>query len=173
MATALLISHSLIAVALLGALTHQTLATCAPARAGPGSFLGHFCAVPSVAFVNAIVALYAVSAVLGAVVYVYFRVLYVLALAKDVALVTVHPTLGIVVLGAQHAQGAAPSLGGIPAIYWYGWTATAALAALMPGLLAAFLPERWTRRISLGWSWVAPAFAMVACVYLTLPWFRR
>jgi len=101
-----------------------------------------------------------------------FAVLYVLALAMDLALFTVYPTLGIVVPGTQHAQDAAPSIGGVPAIYWYGWTATAALGALTLALIAALLPERWTRRISLPWLWVAPVFAMFACVYLTLPWFQ-
>ena len=33
-----------------------------------------------------------------------FAVFYVLALARDLALITVYPTLRIVVLGAQHAQ---------------------------------------------------------------------
>jgi len=47
MATALLISHGLVAVALLGALTHQTLATWAPARGRSGSFFSRFRAVPS------------------------------------------------------------------------------------------------------------------------------
>jgi hypothetical protein len=74
MATALLIVHSLVAVALLGALTHQTLATWAPAHARPGSLFGRFRAVPSVAFANAVVVLYAISTILGAVVYLYFRV---------------------------------------------------------------------------------------------------
>jgi len=102
-----------------------------------------------------------------------FAVLYVLALAQDLALITVYPTLGIVLLGTQHAQDAAPAMGGIPAIYWYGWTATAALGALMFGLIAALVSERWTRPIWLGWLWVAPVSAMIACVYLTMPWFRR
>ena len=74
MATALLIIHGLVAVALLGALTHQTVATWAPARARPGSFFGRFRAVPTAAFANAVVVLYATSAILGAIVYLYFRV---------------------------------------------------------------------------------------------------
>jgi hypothetical protein len=102
-----------------------------------------------------------------------FAVLYVLALAQDVALFTVYPTLGIVVPGTQHGQEAAPSIVRLPAMYWYGWTATAALGALMLGLMAALVPERWTRRIWLGWLWVIPGSAMVACVYLTMPWFRQ
>ena len=74
MATALLIFHGLVAVALLGAITHQALATWAPARARPNSFFGRFRAVRPAAFANAVVLLYVVAAVLGATVYLYFRV---------------------------------------------------------------------------------------------------
>jgi hypothetical protein len=42
----------------------------------------------------------------------------------------------------------------------------------MFGLIAAWLPERWTQRVWSGWLWVIPVGAMIACVYLTLPWFR-
>ena len=42
MATALLIIHSLVAVALLGAITHKTLATWVPSRLRSGSFFGRF-----------------------------------------------------------------------------------------------------------------------------------
>jgi hypothetical protein len=101
-----------------------------------------------------------------------FAVLYALVLAKDLAMFTVYPTLGIFVLGAQHSQDAAPSIGGVPAMYWYGWTATAALGAVMLGIIGAFFPERWTPRISLTWLWIVPASTMIACVYRTLPWFR-
>ena len=74
MVTALLIVHGLVAVALLGAITHQTLAAWAPVRARPASFLGRFRTVPSASFANAIVVLYTLSTLLGAVVYLYFRV---------------------------------------------------------------------------------------------------
>ena len=67
-ATALLIIHGLVAVALLGAITHQTLATWAGARERPGSFFGRFRAVPSASFANAVVVMYAVSALLGGIV---------------------------------------------------------------------------------------------------------
>jgi hypothetical protein len=72
--TALLIVHGLVAVALLGAITHQTLATLAPAGARPRSFFARFRAVPSAAFADAIVALYIVSVLLGGTVYLYFRI---------------------------------------------------------------------------------------------------
>jgi hypothetical protein len=73
-ATVLVILHGLVAVALLGAITHQTLSSWAPASARPGSFFGRFRSVPSAAFTNAIIVLYLVTATLGAIVYLYFRV---------------------------------------------------------------------------------------------------
>jgi hypothetical protein len=73
-ATVLVIIHGLVAVALLGAITHQTLSAWAAAGARPGSFFGRFRTVPSAAFANAVIILYAITAALGAVVYLYFRV---------------------------------------------------------------------------------------------------
>jgi len=73
-ATALLILHGLVAVSLLGAITHQTLATCASPRAKPYSFFGRFRAVRGAGFTNAIVVLYLISWLLGAIVYLYFKV---------------------------------------------------------------------------------------------------
>jgi hypothetical protein len=69
-----LIIHGLVAVVLLGAITHQTLAVWASARGRRDSFFGRFRAVPPGAFADAVVALYAVSALLGAVLYLPFRV---------------------------------------------------------------------------------------------------
>jgi hypothetical protein len=102
-----------------------------------------------------------------------FAVLYVLALAKNLALFTVYPSLGVVVWGTHLSHDVVdPALGFLaPAMYWYGWAATAALGALVVGLLAAVMPARWARRIWPGWLWVIPAAAMLGCVYLTLPWF--
>jgi hypothetical protein len=70
----MLIIHGLVAVALLGAVTHQTLAAWATAGARPGSFFGRFRTVPPASFANAVVVLYAVSTVLGGFIYLYFRV---------------------------------------------------------------------------------------------------
>jgi amino acid permease len=102
-----------------------------------------------------------------------FAVFYVIALAKKLALFTVYPSLGVVVWGSRYSRDLVdPALGFLaPAMYWYGWTATAALGALMVGLLAAAVPERWVRWIWPGWLWVVPALAMLGCAYLTLPWF--
>ena len=62
-----------------------------------------------------------------------FAVLYVVALKLDLALFTVYPSLGVVLLGTHHSRDVAdPSMAFLaPAMYWYGWTATAALGALV------------------------------------------
>jgi amino acid permease len=108
-----------------------------------------------------------------------FAVLYVVALAKDLALFTVFPSLGIVLAGTQHSRDFTdPAMGFLaPAMYWYGWAATAALGALIVALVAASFAERlaryvWPGWVWPGWVWVIPVLSMIACVYLTLPWFR-
>jgi hypothetical protein len=74
MATVLVIIHGLVAVALLGAITHQTLATWSASGARRSSFFGRFRTVPSASFANAVVVLYLVSSALGAIVYLKFAV---------------------------------------------------------------------------------------------------
>jgi hypothetical protein len=104
-----------------------------------------------------------------------FACLYVIAVAKDLALFTVFPSIGIVLLGTHHTNAVTdPAMGFLaPAMYWYGWAATAALGALMFGVVFVALPKRWTEALDwAGWVWLVPVLSMVASVYLTLPWFR-
>ena len=102
-----------------------------------------------------------------------FAVLYVVALAKDLALFTVFPSLGIVLAGTHHSRDVAdPAMGFLaPALYWYGWAAAAALGALIVDFVAASLARHLPRYVWPGWVWVIPVLSMIACVYLTLPWF--
>jgi hypothetical protein len=74
LATTLLIVHGLVAVGLLGAITHQTLAAWATVGVRPSSFFGRFRTVPSARFANTVVVLYALSTLLGGIIYLYFRV---------------------------------------------------------------------------------------------------
>lgn len=103
-----------------------------------------------------------------------FAVCYAFAVGRQLALFTVFPSLGVVLLGTvQSRDFGDPALGFLtPAMYWYGWTATASLGALVAGSIAALVPEAWTKRVWRGWLWVVPVTAMSACVYFTLPWFR-
>jgi hypothetical protein len=102
-----------------------------------------------------------------------FALFYAIAHARGLALFTVYPSQAIVLLGTHRSRDVAdPVLDFLaPEMYWYGWTASAAIAALVIGLLAALLPDRlyWF------WAWcvcVVPPMAMIACIYLTIPWLR-
>jgi len=74
MTTALLIVHGLLAVALLGALTHQAAAVLVPATRPAASFGGRFRAVAAPGYANAIVVLYVLTALLGAIIYGEYRI---------------------------------------------------------------------------------------------------
>jgi hypothetical protein len=80
--TTLLIIHGLLAVALLGAVTHQAVALWWPVRAPAGSFVARFRAVPSVSYVWAIIVLYVVTFILGAWIYTQYRFTARLALEQ-------------------------------------------------------------------------------------------
>jgi hypothetical protein len=102
-----------------------------------------------------------------------FALFYAIAHARGLALMTVYPAQGIVLLGTHRSRDIAdPVLDFLaPEMYWYGWIASAAVGAFVIGLVAALLPDR----LSWFWAWcvwIAPPIAMIACVYLTIPWFR-
>ena len=75
----LLITHGLVSVALLGAISHQCVAVvraqCLPAHDRPakGHFLRRYAAVGSQHFVGAVVLCYLLTGVLGAVLYPEYR----------------------------------------------------------------------------------------------------
>lgn len=70
----LLIVHGLLAVALLGSITHQAMSVWMPAAKTAGTFTGRFRAVAGGAYTNAIIVLYVCTAVLGAFIYPEFRI---------------------------------------------------------------------------------------------------
>ena len=74
MIVVLLIAHGLLAVTLLGAITHQAL-SLVPRRvaAGPLSFVSRFRSVDSSAYAKAIVVLFVVTAIGGALLYPQYR----------------------------------------------------------------------------------------------------
>jgi hypothetical protein len=53
-----------------------------------------------------------------------------------------------------------------PTMYWYGWIATSAITAAVLGLIAAFLPEGFGRRLWSCPAWAVPACMMAAIIYL-------
>ena len=73
MTTFLLIVHGLLAVALLGAVTHQAVSVFLPARKAADSFVGRMRAVSAPSYVTAIVVLYMATAILGGLIYPEYR----------------------------------------------------------------------------------------------------
>jgi hypothetical protein len=71
--TLLLIAHGLLAVALLGAITHQAASAWLPV-AKPVGFVDRFRAVPGTSYVNAIIVLYLLTFLLGGIIYATYRI---------------------------------------------------------------------------------------------------
>jgi hypothetical protein len=97
---------------------------------------------------------------------IVFAVVYLIAVEKNYALVTYHPATYSFGLGTQP-----PGEG--PAMYWFGWMASAGVAATIAGLLACLLPEALTRRLWPGLSWLVPLGAIAAFGYLLSDFFFR
>ena len=74
MITVLLIVHGLLAVTLLGALTHQSLAIVRPSGGGKRSFFDRYRSINTAAFTNTIVILFLLTALGGALLYPQYRI---------------------------------------------------------------------------------------------------
>ena len=111
--TVLLIVHGLLAVALLGAITHQAVAVWWPARAHAGSFVERFRAVPSTSYVAAVVVLYAATVLFGAVIYTHYTITARIVLIQ----LQMWKPYGLFEMKEHFA---AIGLGVLPA-YWYFW----------------------------------------------------
>jgi len=109
----LLIVHGLLAVALLGAITHQAVAVWWPARATAGNFVTRFRAVPSTSYVSAIIVLYLLTAALGAIIYTHYTISARIAIIQ----LQLWKPYGLFEMKEHFA---AIGLGILPA-YWYFW----------------------------------------------------
>jgi hypothetical protein len=119
MITVLLIVHGLLAVALLGAITHQALSVMpARAAAGPLTFVGRFRSVDSAGYANAIVVLFVITAIGGGLLYPQYR-LDVRTALEDLQLRAANGVFEI----KEHLV--AIGLGLLPT-YWLFWKAPAA-----------------------------------------------
>src|SRR5258708_9056656 len=72
--TILLIVHGLLAIALLGALTHQAMAVLMPVRQTAGGFVTRFRAVPAAGYATAICVLWILTFLMGAWIYTKYRI---------------------------------------------------------------------------------------------------
>jgi hypothetical protein len=113
MFTALLIVHGLLAVALLGAITHQAASVLWPATRPAGSFTGRFRSVAAPGYANAIVLLYLATFILGGIIYTEYRI-FVRPLVEDLRAWSAFGAFEL----KEHF--AAIGMGMLPA-YWYLW----------------------------------------------------
>ncbi|WP_298254572.1 hypothetical protein [Bradyrhizobium sp.] len=112
MATFLVILHGLLAVALLGSITHQAIAVVWPAQSKAG-FVNAYRSVSSRAYVNANIILFLTVAALGSVIYPIYRV-WVRTYLENARL---YPAVGSFEIKEQLI---ALGLGLLP-LYWLVW----------------------------------------------------
>lgn len=112
--TILSIVHALLAVALLGALTHQAAAVLAPPRASPAAgFVTHFRSVSGPRYSAAVCVLWALAFILGACIYARYR-LHVRILIEQEQLWKT--------LGAFELKEHLTTIGlGLLPVYWHLW----------------------------------------------------
>ncbi len=113
MITTLLMFHAFVAVALMGALTHQTVSAIWPPKSPGNGFFTRFRATRTMTYTNVILILYALEVTLGALLYPAYRI-HVRVVLEDLGLRA--PT-GVFEIKEHYA---ALGLGMLPA-YWFYW----------------------------------------------------
>jgi len=113
MTIALLIIHGLLAVALLGAITHQAIGVWLPARPGPKSFIRRMRSVSTASYVTAVIVLFIATAILGGIIYPTYRLNVRIVLEQY----ELHKANGSFEL-KEHMV--AVGMGMLP-VYWYLW----------------------------------------------------
>lgn len=113
MDVAMLLFHALLAVALIGALTHQALSVWWPASAGERNFFGNFRAVRAAVYTRGIVLLFIVTATMGGIIYPIYRTGARVAMEE----MRLKMPLGYFDMKEHYI---ALGLGMLPA-YWYYW----------------------------------------------------
>src|SRR5260221_5704141 len=112
--TILLVTHGLLAVALLGAITHQAMSVLAPVRqAAGGGIVTRFRAVQGAGYAAAVCVLWVVTFIFGAWIYTKYRMYVRIPIEQQ----GFWKTLGVFDL-KEHI--ATLGLGLLP-IYWYFW----------------------------------------------------
>jgi hypothetical protein len=107
------ITHALLAVALLGALTHQAAAVLAPARAAGGGFVTRFRSVSGPSYAAAVCVLWVLAFLFGGWIYTKYRIYVRIPIEQE----GLWKTLGAFEL-KEHL--ATIGLGLLP-FYWHLW----------------------------------------------------
>ena len=136
MITVLLIVHGLLAVALLGALTHQSFAVWRTSPGGKRGFVDRFRGVSGPTFVYAVILIYVVTSIGGGLIYPHYR-LFVRTTLEDLQLRAANGVFEI----KEHLV--AVGLGLLPAYAYYwrlpldptGATARRAVTWMLAGIV--------------------------------------
>ena len=112
--TILSIFHALLAVALLGALTHQAAAVLVPPRAGAtGGFVTHFRSVSGPRYAAAVCVLWVLAFILGGWIYTKYRIYVRIPIEQEGFFKT---------LGAFELKEHLTTIGlGLLPFYWFLW----------------------------------------------------
>jgi len=135
MITALLIIHGVLAVFLIGAITHQTLGVFWPRRPGQTDFVAKARGINPAGYVNAILVLYLLTFALGAFLYPTYRV-YVRPPLQDLMLTY---AIGLFEIKENFA---AIGLALLPS-YWYFWKKAPEFSTTRRFLVAIFFFMIW------------------------------
>ena len=137
MITTLLIVHGLLAVALLGALTHQAMACLTrAARSAQSGFVERFKTVPAQRYSRAIAVLWVVCFVLGGIIYSEYRISVRMPMEQQ----AFFKTLGAFEL-KEHLS--VIGLGMLPAYLWAWRSAQPNLMSLRRGLTVMLALLAW------------------------------
>ena len=90
-----------------------------------------------------------------------FAIIYVICVEANWALFTYHPRINEWEFLTRPAKSG-------PAMYWFGWMTTSAIAAGVVATIAAYLPANLTRNLPAAAAWVVPLLAMVTAVGLMI-----
>jgi hypothetical protein len=97
---------------------------------------------------------------------VVYAIAYLVCVEGNYALFTYHPAINEFGMGVQKAKDG-------PAMYWYGWLATATAVAAVAGFVAALLPAPLTRRLSPSLTWLAALAVLAVFCWLLKGFFLR
>jgi hypothetical protein len=92
---------------------------------------------------------------------IVYPIVYIAATEVNLAAFTYHSALG------QFTAGPTKSING-PAMYWFGWMTTSAVAAAVVAGIAAYLPASLTQKLPAAMAWLVPGAAMVVAVGLMI-----
>jgi hypothetical protein len=95
-----------------------------------------------------------------------FAAAYFLAVLWNLTQFTYHPAIPEIGWGLQTPKDG-------PAMYWYGWIASATLLGLAAAILLSFLPRSIIEKWAPDLAWITPGITILALGWLLRSFFLR